>query len=71
MKYIYILFLTICALLPSPRLTAQNNPGEVNISLLPGETYYDIIFSVSGKPSSLVFNCSVESTDLGNSLYAI
>jgi hypothetical protein len=71
MKYIYILFLTICALLPSPRLTAQNNPGEVNISLLPGETYYDTIFSVSGKPSSLVFNCSVESTDLGNSLYAI
>lgn len=71
MKYIYILFLTICALLPSPRLTAQNNPGEVNISLLPGEIYYDTIYSVVGLTLTPSLGVNVNSIYIGNNKYAI
>lgn len=71
MKYIYILFLTICALLPSPRLTAQNNPGEVNISLLPGEIYYDTLYSFWPLTIDPTVGVNATSTSIGNKLYAI
>ena len=71
MKYIYILILTFCTLLPSPRLAAQTNPGEVNISLLPGEIYYDTLYSFVPLTIDPTVGVNATSTSIGNKLYAI
>ena len=73
MKYIYILFITICALVPSPKLAAQTNPGEVRLSLFAGEVFIDTIESQFFPTRNIqsIYNCSVNNIQfLGNRLYS-
>lgn len=58
-------------MLPSPRLAAQTNPGEVNISLLPGEIYYDTLYSFWPLTIEPTVGVTATSTSIGNKLYAI